>query len=59
MAEGLNRVMLLGTLGQDPDLRTVGSGNAVLTIRMVTNERVKVRDECGGPPAYLLKADRL
>ena len=49
MAEGLNRVMLFGTLGADPELRTTGSGNSVLKIRMATNEsyldRNRVRQE--------------
>jgi single-strand DNA-binding protein len=45
MAEGLNRVMLLGSVGQDPELRVLNNGGTVLTIRLATNERVKVRDE--------------
>ncbi len=39
MAEGLNRVMLLGNLGADPDLRFgQGSDNAVLRLRLATTE---------------------
>lgn len=38
MAEGLNRVTLLGNLGQDPELRFTQSGEAVLNIRMATTE---------------------
>lgn len=38
MAEGLNRVMLLGNLGADPELRQTASGNAVLNIRLATTE---------------------
>ncbi len=39
MAEGLNRVMLLGNLGQDPDLKVLPSGQAVLELRLATTER--------------------
>jgi single-strand DNA-binding protein len=38
MAEGLNKVMLIGNLGQDPDLRFLPSGQAVLNLRLATNE---------------------
>lgn len=36
--EGLNRVMLLGNLGADPELRFTQGGQAVLHIRMATTE---------------------
>lgn len=36
--EGLNKCMLLGNLGADPELRTTGGGQAVLTIRLATSE---------------------
>ena len=39
MAEGLNRVMLLGSLGADPELKMTQSGQAVLKLRLATNER--------------------
>jgi single-strand DNA-binding protein len=39
MAEGLNRVMLLGNLGADPELRTTQTGTAVLKLRLATTER--------------------
>lgn len=38
MAEGLNRVMLLGHLGADPELRVTPGGQAVLKLRLATNE---------------------
>jgi single-strand DNA-binding protein len=38
MAEGLNRVILIGNLGQDPELRFTQSGQGVLSIRMATTE---------------------
>ena len=37
MADGLNRVMLLGSLGADPELRFTQGGQAVLNLRMATN----------------------
>ena len=39
MADGLNRVMLLGSLGADPELRSTNSGESVLRLRLATNER--------------------
>lgn len=38
MSEGMNRVMLLGNLGADPELRYTPSGQAVLHMRLATNE---------------------
>lgn len=38
MADGMNRVFLLGNLGGDPELRFTASGTAVLTMRLATNE---------------------
>jgi len=49
MAEGLNRVLLMGNLGADPELRVTNSGQAVLKLRLATSEtyldRNKVRQE--------------
>jgi single-strand DNA-binding protein len=49
MADGLNRVMLLGNLGADPELRMTPSGQAVLKLRVATSEsyldRNRVRQE--------------
>lgn len=44
MAEGLNRVMLIGNLGQDPELRYTQGGQAVLNLRMATTESFMNRD---------------
>lgn len=38
MAEGLNRVMLLGNLGADPELKATTGGQAVLKLRLATSE---------------------
>jgi single-strand DNA-binding protein len=44
MAEGLNRVLLIGNLGQDPELRYTQGGQAVLSLRIATNESYLNRD---------------
>jgi single-strand DNA-binding protein len=38
MAEGLNRVMLLGNLGAEPELRQTSGGQSVLKLRLATSE---------------------
>lgn len=38
MANGLNRVTLVGNVGMDPELKYTQGGQAVLRIRMATNE---------------------
>lgn len=38
MSDGMNKVILLGNIGADPELRFTGSGIAVLNFRMATNE---------------------
>lgn len=38
MAEGLNRVILIGNLGADPELKFTQSGQAVLRLRLATSE---------------------
>ncbi|MCL2723038.1 MAG: single-stranded DNA-binding protein [Polyangiaceae bacterium] len=38
MADGLNRVMLLGNLGADPELKMTSGGQAVLKLRLATTE---------------------
>lgn len=49
MAEGLNKVMLLGNLGADPELRVTPSGQSILKIRLATTEtyldKANVRQE--------------
>lgn len=49
MAEGLNRVMLFGNLGADPELKMTSGGQAVLKMRLATTEsyldRNRVRQE--------------
>lgn len=38
MAEGMNRVMLLGNLGAEPELRSTTGGQAVLKFRLACSE---------------------
>lgn len=45
MAEGLNRVMLLGNLGADPELRYTQGGQAVLNVRLATTESYLDKDK--------------
>jgi single-strand DNA-binding protein len=45
MAEGLNRVMLLGNLGADPELRYTQGGQAVLNMRLATTESYLDKDK--------------
>jgi len=45
MADGLNRVMLLGNLGADPELRFTQSGQAVLNLRLATTESYLDKDK--------------
>jgi len=35
---GLNKVMLLGHLGHEPELKVIGGGQAVLNLRVATSE---------------------
>jgi single-strand DNA-binding protein len=44
MAEGLNKVILLGNLGAEPELRTFDSGTSKLTMRLCTSRKHKNRD---------------
>lgn len=41
MAKGLNKVMLIGHLGNDPELRTTTSGQSVANFTLATNESFK------------------
>lgn len=44
MARGINKVILIGNLGQEPELRYTGSGTAVCNMRLATNESYKDAD---------------
>jgi single-strand DNA-binding protein len=38
MSDGMNKVILFGNLGSDPELRYTANGTAVLSLRIATNE---------------------
>jgi single-strand DNA-binding protein len=44
MSRSLNKVMLIGNLGKDPELRYTASGVAVATFSLATNESWKDQD---------------
>ena len=41
MARGVNKAIIVGTLGQDPEVRYTANGGAVVTISVATNESWK------------------
>ncbi len=44
MARGLNKVLLIGNLGADPEIKYAPSGTAIATFNMATTENRKNRD---------------
>jgi single-strand DNA-binding protein len=44
MAKSLNKIMLIGNLGKDPELRYTGGGAPVATFSLATNESWKDQD---------------
>ncbi len=44
MAEGINKVILVGNLGADPELRYTSGGQAVCDMRMATSEKWTGKD---------------
>lgn len=47
MSRGINKVILVGRLGNDPDVRYTASGSAVTTVSLATSE--KWNDKQGHP----------
>ncbi len=45
MSKSLNKVMLIGRLGADPEIRYTADGTAVANFRIATNTRVKKGDQ--------------
>ena len=43
----VNKVILIGNLGKDPETRTTTSGGMVATLRLATSERRKIDGEWG------------
>ena len=44
MSRGINKVILIGTCGQDPETRYLPNGNAVTNLSLATNESWKDKD---------------
>ncbi|MDH5508514.1 MAG: single-stranded DNA-binding protein [Anaerolineae bacterium] len=44
MSRGLNKVMLIGNLGKDPEMRYTSSGRPVTTFRLATSRSWKTSD---------------
>ena len=44
MAGSVNKVILLGNLGQDPDIRTMQNGKKVCTFSLATSDTWKDKD---------------
>ncbi len=44
MARGVNKVILIGNLGQDPEVRYMPNGNAVTNVTIATSDSWKDRD---------------
>ena len=44
MSRGVNKAVIVGTLGKDPELRYAANGNAVTNVSVATNEAWKDRE---------------
>ena len=44
MGRGVNKAVIVGNLGQDPDIRYAHNGNAVVNLNVATNETWKNRE---------------
>jgi len=44
MNRGINKAVIVGTLGRDPEIRYATNGNAVVNINVATNESWKDRE---------------
>ena len=44
MAQGINKVILIGNLGADPEMKYTSSGTAMCTFRLATSEKFMDRD---------------
>ncbi len=45
MARGVNKVILIGNVGKDPELRYTQNGTAVCNFSLATTERAKIQGE--------------
>ena len=44
MGRGINKAVIVGTLGKDPEIRYSSNGNAVVSVSVATNESWKDRE---------------
>jgi single-strand DNA-binding protein len=44
MGRGVNKAVIVGTLGKDPEIRYAANGNAVVNVSVATNESWKDRE---------------
>jgi single-strand DNA-binding protein len=44
MSRGINKAVIVGTLGKDPEIRYATNGNAVVNVSVATNESWKDRE---------------
>ena len=44
MGRGINKAVIVGTLGKDPEIRYAANGNAVVNVSVATNESWKDRE---------------
>ncbi len=44
MSKGINKAVIVGTLGRDPEIRYSSNGNAVVNVSVATNESWKDRE---------------
>ena len=44
MSRGINKAVIVGTLGKDPEIKYAANGNAVVNVSVATNESWKDRD---------------
>ena len=57
MAKGINKVILIGNLGQDPELRYMPQGGAVANLSIATSETYK--DKATGQPKEVTEWHRV
>ena len=48
MARGVNKVILVGNLGADPETRYTANGGAICTIKVATSRPAKCRNAPSG-----------
>ena len=50
MAGSVNKVILVGNLGRDPEVRTTQDGGKIVTFSIATSERWRDRNSSSPPP---------